>query len=58
MEKGKEKKGIFARLAENKKAKKSSCCCCNIEIEEIPEDEKETKPTGAKDTEGKGGCCC
>ncbi|OQB20840.1 MAG: hypothetical protein BWY11_02265 [Firmicutes bacterium ADurb.Bin182] len=51
----KEKKGFFARLAENKKDKKSSCCC-NIEIEEIPEDEKENK-TSAEDTDNKGNCC-
>jgi hypothetical protein len=56
MEKDKEKKGIFARLAENKKAKKSSCCCCNIEIEEIPEDAKDNKPADAKDSEGNGNC--
>ena len=58
MEKDNEKKGFFAKLTENKKAKKSSCCCCNIEIEEVPEDEKENKPDEAKDSEGKGGCCC
>lgn len=58
MEKGNEKKGFFARLADNKKAKKSSCCCCSIEIEEVPEGDKENKPAEAKDNEGKGGCCC
>ncbi len=37
-----EKKGLFARLNENKKTKKSSCCC-NVEIEEIPEEENDYK---------------
>ena len=40
-EKGNEKKGLFARLAENKKSKRNSCCC-NIELEEIPEENNES----------------
>lgn len=52
-----EKKGIFTRLNENKKAKKGSCCC-NFEVEEIPEEENEEKENADQLPKGKGNSCC
>ena len=51
-----EKKGLFARLVGNKKAKKSSCCC-NLLIEEIPEKNNDNK-SEIKSSEDKGNSCC
>ena len=49
-----EKKGLFVRLAG--KGKKNSCCC-NIEVEEIPEENKDDqKEKEAK--KDKGSSCC
>jgi hypothetical protein len=53
MKNKKEKKGLFKRLTENKKANKSSCCG-NFIIEELPEentdnpDDKNLKKTENK----------
>lgn len=48
------KEGFFARLIGSRKAKKKSCCC-NIEIEEIPEEEKRKDRT-KKDIENDDSC--
>lgn len=44
-----EKKGLFARLNENKKANKSSGCC-NFEVEEITDKDENKK-------DKKSSCC-
>ncbi|MCH3964611.1 MAG: hypothetical protein LKE46_10080 [Clostridium sp.] len=49
-----EKKGLFERLAQNKKAKKNSSCC-NFEVEEIPEKNNKGEKKSPKD---KGSSCC
>ena len=54
-----EKKGLFARLTENKKAKKNSCYC-NFEVEEIPEEEnnEKEKTSEKKPPKSKDNSCC
>lgn len=54
MKKENKKKSLFERLNVNRKSKKSSCCC-NFEIEEIPEEQNETKRE--KTPKDKGGSC-
>ena len=51
-----EKKGLFARIVENKKTKKSSCCC-NFEVEEIPKENNDNK-SEEKSPKDKGNSCC
>lgn len=51
-----EKKGLFARINDNKRKKKNSCCC-NFEVEEIPDKDKE-KDNAKKSPKGKGNSCC
>ena len=55
-ETGNEKKGLFARLTENKKNKKNSCCC-NIELEEIPEEKSERVNNNTPNEKGEDSCC-
>lgn len=52
-----EKKGLFARLTENKKTKKSSCCG-SFEFEEIPESDINDKNGEKKSPKDQGNSCC
>ncbi|NSW92706.1 MAG: hypothetical protein HPY74_19030 [Firmicutes bacterium] len=51
-----EKKGLFDRLTGSRKAKKSSCCC-NFEIEELPDENTNSKTQKTPEKE-KGNSCC
>lgn len=51
-----EKKGLFARLNESKKAKKGSGCC-SFEVEEIPDEEQEKNENEKKPPKGNSSCC-
>lgn len=55
-EKGIEKKGLFARLAESKKSKKNSCCC-NIELEDIPEENNKNASESTAKEKSPDSCC-
>lgn len=56
MENENEKKGFLERLLGGKKAKKSSCCC-NIELEEVPEENTDSKETKGSDKNKDSSCC-
>lgn len=51
-----EKKGLFVKLAENKKVKKNSCCC-NIELEEIPDEQVKEEEKKDASKKNKNSCC-
>lgn len=55
-EKGIEKKGLFARLAESKKPKKNSCSC-DIELEDIPEENKKNESERTAKEKSPDSCC-